>query len=161
MPGRRRRASLQFSTLKTVEEEVLGKAYDSRSDAPPGGLHAAVPEAGRRSRCCSCWCSRCCRCSGRCCTKIAVDRYIAAEPGPRRRRCSTRYLPADAWTGLPRLGLLYLCVLLGSFVSEFAQMYLMQYTGQRAMFDLRRAADGAPAAAGPLAFTTAIPWAGW
>ena len=49
-----------------------------------------------------------------------------------------RFLPADAATGLARIGLLYLAVLTGSFVCEFAQMYLMQYTGQLAMFDLRR-----------------------
>src|SRR4029079_14880772 len=67
-------------------------------------------------------------------TKIAVDSYIQPNPvravtshGPSR--------PADAWTGLQRLGLLYLCVLAGSFVSEFAQTYLMQFTGQLAMFD--------------------------
>ena len=29
-------------------------------------------------------------------------------------------------------------MLVGSFVCEFAQMYLMQYIGQHAMFDLRR-----------------------
>ena len=34
--------------------------------------------------------------------------------------------------------MLYLGVLLGTFVFEFAQVYLMQYTGQLAMFDLRK-----------------------
>ncbi len=47
-------------------------------------------------------------------------------------------LPADAWAGLSRIGLLYLAVLAGVFVTEFAQTYLMQYTGQLAMFDLRK-----------------------
>jgi ATP-binding cassette subfamily B protein len=32
----------------------------------------------------------------------------------------------------------YLIVLLGTFVTEFVQTYVMQYTGQLAMFDLRR-----------------------
>src|SRR5437868_15292714 len=70
-------------------------------------------------------------------TKIAVDRYIQPSPG-RAITFLDPLLPADAWTGLQRLGLLYLCVLAGSFVSEFAQTYLMQYTGQLAMFDLRK-----------------------
>src|SRR5208337_4802092 len=47
-------------------------------------------------------------------------------------------LPADAWTGLTTIALLYLGMLMGTFVSECAQTYLMQYTGQLAMFDLRR-----------------------
>jgi ATP-binding cassette subfamily B multidrug efflux pump len=34
--------------------------------------------------------------------------------------------------------MLYLGVLLGTFIFEFAQVYLMQYTGQLAMFDLRK-----------------------
>ena len=49
-----------------------------------------------------------------------------------------RYLPAGPWNGLDAVGLLYLGVLLGTFVFEFAQVYLMQYTGQLAMFDLRK-----------------------
>jgi ATP-binding cassette subfamily B protein len=70
-------------------------------------------------------------------TKIAVDRYI--EPNPDRTATFLDpYLPADPWTGLARLGILYLCVLAGSFVAEFTQMLLMQYTGQLAMFDLRK-----------------------
>ena len=47
-------------------------------------------------------------------------------------------LPAGPWAGLSRIGLLYLAVLAGVFVTEFVQTYLMQYTGQLAMFDLRK-----------------------
>ncbi len=70
-------------------------------------------------------------------TKIAVDRYLA----PSSTRVPTpidHYLPADPWHGLAAVGMLYLGVLLGTFVFEFAQVYLMQYTGQLAMFDLRK-----------------------
>src|SRR5207249_7458860 len=48
------------------------------------------------------------------------------------------FLPADAWSGIATVGLLYLVVIAGTFLCEFAQTYLMQYTGQYAMFDLRR-----------------------
>jgi ATP-binding cassette subfamily B multidrug efflux pump len=48
------------------------------------------------------------------------------------------YLATDRWTGLTQVSLLYLGVLIGSFLSSFGQAYIMQYTGQRAMFDLRR-----------------------
>src|SRR6476660_6824764 len=55
--------------------------------------------------------------------KIAIDRYIAA------RRL----------TGLDRLALVYLAVLVVAFVAEYAQTWTMQLTGQRIMFDLRMA----------------------
>ena len=70
-------------------------------------------------------------------TKVAVDRYL--EPDP--RRASTifdGFLPPDPWSGLLTVGVMYLGVILGTFVFEFAQTYIMQYVGQRAMFDLRR-----------------------
>lgn len=70
-------------------------------------------------------------------TKLAVDRYLAPAPNHIFTFLDP-LLPADPHAGIPRLGLLYLGVLAGSFVSEFGQMYLMQYTGQLAMFDLRR-----------------------
>lgn len=70
-------------------------------------------------------------------TKVAVDRYLE----PSARGTSTVFealLPADPWRGLLVVGLLYLGVLVGTFVFEFAQTYIMQYVGQLAMFDLRR-----------------------
>src|SRR5436190_3698121 len=70
-------------------------------------------------------------------TRTAVDRYIAPTGGPAPGWLAG-YLPQDAADGLARIGLLYLAVLAGNFVCEFIQMYLMQYTGQLAMFDLRR-----------------------
>ncbi|MBW8862365.1 MAG: ABC transporter ATP-binding protein [Acidobacteria bacterium] len=55
--------------------------------------------------------------------KVAIDQYIAA------RRL----------TGLDRLALIYLAVLVIAFVAEYAQTWTMQLTGQRIMFDLRMA----------------------
>jgi len=72
-------------------------------------------------------------------TKTAVDRYLdparAAHPGSGP---FDAWLPADPWAGLTRIGAMYIFVLLGTFVTEFVQTYVMQYTGQLAMFDLRR-----------------------
>jgi len=119
-----------------VEEEVLGKAYDSRLMRrllgymrPYRGyvalsiffllLESVLQVLGPLL------------------TKIAVDRYLAPSP----TRIATpfdRYLPAGPWDGLAAVGMLYLGVLLGSFIFDFAQVYLMQYTGQLAMFDLRK-----------------------
>jgi ATP-binding cassette subfamily B protein len=70
-------------------------------------------------------------------TRIAIDRYLQ----PDLHRLPTvldRWLPAEAWSGLTRIGLLYFAFLVGTFICEFVQMYTMQYTGQLAMFDLRK-----------------------
>jgi ATP-binding cassette subfamily B multidrug efflux pump len=119
-----------------VEEEVLGKAYDSRLMRRllvymrPYWKMVAVSlvflliQSGLQVL-------------GPLITKVAVDKYLS----PSARSIPTfldPLLPADAWAGLGKLALLYLVVIAGTFVSEFVQMYLMQYTGQLAMFDLRR-----------------------
>src|SRR5450755_3323017 len=70
-------------------------------------------------------------------TKTAVDRYLAPSP-THIASPFDRFLPAGPWDGLAAVAMLYLCILLGTFVFEFAQVYLMQYTGQLAMFDLRK-----------------------
>ena len=68
-------------------------------------------------------------------TRIAVDKYLRPNGAA---TFLDRFLPADAWNGLTRIGVIYLAMLGGIFVTEFAQTYLMQYTGQLAMFDLRK-----------------------
>jgi ATP-binding cassette subfamily B multidrug efflux pump len=119
-----------------VEEEVLGKAYDSRLmrrllvymrpywKMVVVSLVFLLIQSGLQVL-------------GPLITKVAVDKYHS----PTARSIPTfldPLLPADAWAGLGKLALLYLVVIAGTFVSEFVQMYLMQYTGQLAMFDLRR-----------------------
>jgi ATP-binding cassette subfamily B protein len=68
-------------------------------------------------------------------TKTAIDKYLRPNGAA---SFFDPLLPASPWEGLSRIGLLYLIVLAGVFVTEFAQTYLMQYTGQLAMFDLRK-----------------------
>ena len=70
-------------------------------------------------------------------TKMAVDRYLV----PTTTRFHTPLDPllsSDPWTGLLQLSLIYLLAILFGLLCEFGQTYLMQWTGQRAMFDLRR-----------------------
>jgi len=70
-------------------------------------------------------------------TRIAVDQYLQRIPNV-VPDWLTPILPDDPWTGLTRVAMIYFAVLAGSFAAEFAQTYLMQYTGQLAMFDLRK-----------------------
>jgi ATP-binding cassette subfamily B protein len=119
-----------------VEEEVLGKAYDGRLMRRLLGYMRPYRALVSLSLV-FLLVQSVLQVLGPLLTKIAVDRYL--QPGANRPPSFLDpLLPADAWTGLARIGLLYLGVILGTLVSEFAQMYLMQYTGQLAMFDLRR-----------------------
>jgi len=119
-----------------VEEEVLAKAYDSRlmrrllGYLKPYGAYIALSLVFLVGYSALQVC-------GPLLTKIAIDRYLAPVPN----RIATpidRYLSADHWTGLTQISLVYLCVLVGGFLSAFGQVYIMQYTGQRAMFHLPR-----------------------
>jgi ATP-binding cassette subfamily B protein len=70
-------------------------------------------------------------------TRLAVDKYIRPGAHPLITPIDA-WLPADPWAGLTRVALLYLVVLVGTFLTEFGQTMLMQWTGQLAMFDLRK-----------------------
>ena len=117
-----------------MEEEVLGKAYDGRlmrrllGYMRPYGLLVTLSLVFLLFQ-------SILQVLGPQLTRVAVDKYL--QP----KGVSTfldPLLPSGAWDGLTRIGLLYLAMLAATFVVEFAQTYLMQYTGQLAMFDLRK-----------------------
>lgn len=68
--------------------------------------------------------------------KVAVDTYLDRQPGARVSWLG-RHLPSAAVSGITDLAGLYFGALLLTFVLEFLQTYLMQWTGQKIMFDLR------------------------
>ncbi len=67
--------------------------------------------------------------------KTAVDTYMTGES--RQLSWLARHLDPAPMTGITQLGLIYLAALLLTFGLEFVQTYLMQWTGQKIMFDLR------------------------
>jgi len=79
---------------------------------------------------------------------VALDRYL--DPGKVRQTGSllahwlrsanwmNRFLPDDPWVGIARLAGIYLVALFCAFFFEFVQTWLMQWTGQKLMFDMRR-----------------------
>jgi ATP-binding cassette, subfamily B, multidrug efflux pump len=71
-------------------------------------------------------------------TKLAVDRYLAPTGHAETFPFLDRWLAHDAQTGLVQLASAYLFVVVFSFLFDFGQTYLMQWTGQKSMFDLRR-----------------------
>src|SRR5437763_10614582 len=118
------------------EEEVLGKAYDSRLMrrlltylAPYKwqtilALAAIVLKAFADV-------------IGPYLTKIAVDKYLASGPPGSRQTLLDAWLSSTPLVGIAQIALVYVIALLLSFTLEFVQTYFMQWTGQKAMFDLR------------------------
>ncbi len=70
-------------------------------------------------------------------TKLAVDRYLVPSGKPMHTPLDG-FLSSDPWTGMSQIALVYLVSILGALLCDFGESYLMQWTGQRAMFDLRR-----------------------
>jgi ATP-binding cassette subfamily B protein len=69
--------------------------------------------------------------------KVGIDRYLTGTPGP-ATNWFTRRLPADPYHGITVLATVYICALLSAYLFEFIQTYMMQWLGQKLMFDLRR-----------------------
>src|SRR5689334_1153475 len=117
------------------EEEVLGKAYDSRlmkrllTYLRPYrwqvvfALIAIVLKAGADV-------------VGPYLTKTAIDKYLVRNEGA-SHGLFDRFLSSNAFNGIAQITAIYLGIQLAIFVLEFAQIYYMQWTGQKVMFDLR------------------------
>ncbi len=117
------------------EEEVLGKAYDGRlmrrllTYLRPYKWHVVVAlgaiilKSGLDVL-------------GPFLTKIAIDKYLAKSPNS--HSWIGDRLSSAPLTGIAQIGGLYVGILVLTFALEFVQTYLMQWTGQKVMFDLRR-----------------------
>ncbi|HWE87344.1 MAG TPA: ABC transporter ATP-binding protein [Terracidiphilus sp.] len=79
---------------------------------------------------------------------LAIDRYFprgadhdastSVLHGFASGQWLTRHLSNDPWRGITQLVWIYVALLFSSYVFEFVQTYLMQWVGQKMMFDLRR-----------------------
>lgn len=118
-----------------AEEEVLGKAYDSRivrrllrylrpySLQVVLALGAIVMKAAADVM-------------TPYLMMVAIDSYLSTSAG-RAHSYLERFLSPVPMIGIGQVGALYLGVLLAGFLFEFTQIYVMQWTGQKVMFDLR------------------------
>jgi ATP-binding cassette subfamily B multidrug efflux pump len=116
------------------EEEVLGKAYDSRlmrrllTYLRPYRWQVAIAIASIIFK-------SFCDVLGPYLVKVAVDRYLAP----------VKAAPSGLWSwlsprplhGIAQISIIYFGLLGFTFVFEFLQTYFMQWTGQKVMFDLR------------------------
>ena len=116
------------------EEEVLGKAYDSRlmrrllTYLRPYGWQVGIAIVSIILKSFA-------DVMGPYLVKVAVDRYLA--PAPDAASGMWSWLSPRPLTGIAQISGIYLGLLLFTFVLEFLQTYFMQWTGQQVMFDLR------------------------
>ena len=79
---------------------------------------------------------------------VGIDHYFPRGPESRHVTTSahwfssadwlTRRLSPDPMRGITQLAAIFLVLQISSYLFEFIQTYLMQWTGQKIMFDLRR-----------------------
>jgi ATP-binding cassette subfamily B protein len=116
------------------EEEVLGKAYDSRLmrrlltylRAYRWQVTIAIVSIIVKSFC---------DVLGPYLVKVAVDRYLAPVKGATSGLWS--WLSPRPVHGIAQISAIYFSLLVLTFIFEFLQTYFMQWTGQKVMFDLR------------------------
>ena len=126
---------------KKSEDEITGKAYDGRlmlrlgRYLSPYKWQASVSVVAVILKAAS-------DVAGPYLVKVGLDRYLTAHAALNTGATGTnwlaRRLSSDPFTGLGQLSALYLAALLIAYAFEFTQTYLMQWTGQKVMFDMRR-----------------------
>ena len=130
------------------DEDPVGKVYDSRLMRRLG--HYVRPywiQAGVATLAVSL--KALCDVSGPILVMVALDRYLAPEVHSldasralahwlAQNSPLAHVLPAAAVPGITRLAGIYLALLVASYAFAFIETYLMQWIGQKIMFDLRR-----------------------
>jgi ATP-binding cassette, subfamily B, multidrug efflux pump len=117
------------------DDDVVGKAYDSRlmrrllTYLRPYKLQAIISLVAILLKAGS-------DVLGPYLTKVAVDRYMTDRP-PAHPAALTRWLSPNPMVGVTQVASIYLATLVFSYLLEFVQTYLMQWTGQKVMFDMR------------------------
>jgi ATP-binding cassette subfamily B protein len=125
----------QTPKTKAQDDDVVGKVYDARlmrrlvRYLGPYKLQVAVSGVAIVIKAAS-------DVLGPFCVKVAVDTYF--DPVHSKRSWLPGHLSPDPATGVSQLAGLYLASLVLIFALEFVQTYMMQWTGQKIMFDLRR-----------------------
>jgi len=116
------------------EEEVLGKAYDSRlmrrllTYLRPYRWQVGIAIVSIILKSFA-------DVLGPYLVKVAVDRYLAPSKGSTSGMWD--WLSPSPLTGIAQISTIYFGLLIFTFVLEFLQTYYMQWTGQQIMFDLR------------------------
>ncbi|MFZ2022465.1 MAG: ABC transporter ATP-binding protein [Terracidiphilus sp.] len=130
------------------DEDPVGKVYDSRlmrrlsRYVRPYWLQATIASiaVSLKSQC---------DVAGPILVMVAVDRYLMPAQAARDPSNTVAHwlanssplasvLPIAPVQGVTKLAEIYAAMLLAAYLLQFVQVYLMQWTGQKIMFDLRR-----------------------
>ena len=133
---------------KKPDEDPVGKVYDAKLTGRlaryvrPYWLQATIASVSVSLK-------SICDVTGPIMVMMAFDRYLA--PNLKSHDATSalahwldttsplaRMLPADPYRGISTLAAMYLVALLAAYLFAFVQTYLMQWMGQKVMFDLRR-----------------------
>ena len=135
-------------TPQKPDDDLTGKVYDSRlmrrlgHYLRPYWWQAAVSTLAVSLK-------SLCDVTGPYLIMVGIDRYFPKDSGSSlsanlfahalgTTNWLSRRLPADPYLGITRLATIFLAAQLAAYFFEFIQIYLMQWTGQKLMFDLRR-----------------------
>ena len=135
------------ATVRKTEEDPVGKVYDSRlikrlgAYLRPYWLQALVSAISVTLKSSS-------DVAGPFLVMVGIDHYFpagkteaGAEAGSHGFAAAhwlTKYLSTDPMRGITELAGIYLALQVLAYFFEFVQTYLMQWTGQKVIFDLRR-----------------------
>ena len=123
-------------TAKKADEDPVGKVYDSvlirrlGRYVKPYWAQAVISSIAVTMKSLS-------DVAGPYLVKVGIDRYLTGKPEAATTWLARR-LSNDPWHGVTQLAELYLLAALSAYFFEFIQTYLMQWVGQKIMFDLRR-----------------------
>jgi ATP-binding cassette, subfamily B, multidrug efflux pump len=130
------------------DEDPVGKVYDARlmrrlaRYVRPYWLQAIVSSVAVSLK-------SLCDVAGPILVMVAVDRYLSPDRSDNDASNAVAHwvasnsplaniLPAGSGPGVTRLAEIYAIMLVAAYLFQFIQVYLMQWTGQKIMFDLRR-----------------------
>src|ERR1700677_2093684 len=131
----RKESATKSAPKPPIDDDVAGKAYDGRlmrrllTYLRPYKLQTALSCVAIVFKAAS-------DVMGPYLVKVAVDAYMTNTP-PEKLSWLAHHLSSRPINGITQIGLLYLGALLFTYVLEFLQTYMMQWTGQKIMFDLR------------------------
>ncbi|HEY8997763.1 MAG TPA: ABC transporter transmembrane domain-containing protein, partial [Edaphobacter sp.] len=135
MADKKTSAKTKPAKKSAQDDEVMGKAYDGRlmrrllTYLSPYKLQVVFSAASILIKAAT-------DVSGPYLVKVGVDTYMSSSR-PEQLSWLARHLNPSPMTGITQLAGLYFAALLITFGLEFVQTYLMQWTGQKIMFDLR------------------------
>ena len=130
------------------DEDQVGKVYDSQLAGRlaryvrPYWLQATIASVSVSLK-------SVCDVVGPIMVMMAIDRYLAPQAAAKEANSAlahwlahsspiAKLLPSDKFAGITTLAAMYLIALVAAYAFAFIQTYLMQWMGQKIMFDLRR-----------------------